>query len=138
MQNCSWMRNDPNDPNRHEGCAGFRRNPGLALDIIHEVGPGGSYIAHEHTYQHMREQSGTKLFDRRSREDWLTVTKGKSIQEKAYAAAIDILKNHRPAPLPKGAFENMEKIVTDLKKKSLQTTTPGQFDLPRQTRANRF
>lgn len=98
----------------------------LALDIIHDVGPGGSYIAHQHTYQHMREQSGTKLFDRRSREDWLTVTGGKSIQEKAYAAAIDILKNHRPMPLPEGAAEDMEKIVKNYEKE-LKTDKKSQF-----------
>lgn len=85
----------------------------LAVDVIHDVGPGGSYIDHQHTYQHMREQSGTKLFDRRSREDWLAATDGESIQEKAYAAAIDILNNHKPPPLPKGAAEDMERIVNE-------------------------
>ncbi len=88
----------------------------LAVDVIHEVGPGGSYIAHQHTYQHMREQSRAKLFDRRSREDWLTAAKGESIQEKAYAAAIDILQNHRPFPLPEGAAEDMVKITTEFEK----------------------
>jgi len=88
----------------------------LAVDVIHEVGPGGSYIAHQHTYQHMREQSRAELFDRRSREEWLTVTKGESIQEKAYAAAIDILQNHQPIPLPKGAADDMDKIITEFEK----------------------
>ncbi len=74
----------------------------------------------------MREQSGTKLFDRRSREDWLTVTGGKSIQKKAYAAAIDILKNHRPMPLPEGAAEDMEKTVKNYEKE-LKTDKKSQF-----------
>jgi len=89
----------------------------LALDVINEVGPGGSYIAHEHTYQHMKEQSQAKLFDRRSREDWMAATGGKTLQEQAYETAIDILKNHKPAPsLPDGASEEMENIVNEFQK----------------------
>jgi len=88
----------------------------LAMDVIHEVGPGGAYISHEHSLRSMRSQSQTKLFDRRSRGDWMEATEGKSIVEKAYETAIDILENHQPRPLPNGASKEMSKIVKEFEK----------------------
>ena len=88
----------------------------LAMDVIHEVGPGGAYITHEHSLRSMRSQSQTKLFDRRSRNDWMESTAGKSIVDKAYETAIDILGNHQPHPLLKGAAKEMRKIVNEFEK----------------------
>jgi len=88
----------------------------LAMDVIHEVGPGGAYIAHEHSLLSMRSQSQAKLFDRRSRSDWLEATEGKSIVARAYETAIDILENHHPHPLPDDAPKAMSKIVKEFEK----------------------
>lgn len=83
----------------------------LAMDVIHEVGPGGTYITHEHNLRTMRSQSYATLFDRRSRGDWMEATQGKSIRDRAYAKAIEILENHVPYPLPGNASESMAEIV---------------------------
>jgi trimethylamine--corrinoid protein Co-methyltransferase len=88
----------------------------LAMDVIHEVGHAGAYITHDHSLLSMRSQSRAKLFDRRSRTDWMEVTEGKSIVERAYQTAIDILQNHSPHPLPNGAPEKMSKIVKEFEK----------------------
>jgi trimethylamine--corrinoid protein Co-methyltransferase len=88
----------------------------LTMDVIHQVGPGGSYIANEHTYHSMKNQSQTKLFDRRSRERWLSVTKGESLVDRAYQSAIDILETHEPYPLPESAVETMQEIVEEFEK----------------------
>jgi trimethylamine---corrinoid protein Co-methyltransferase len=88
----------------------------LALDVINEVGPAGPYIAHKHTYQHMKEQSQPRLFDRRSREGWMTAKGGRTIQEEAYETAINILENHEPMSLPDGAAEEMERIVREFQR----------------------
>ena len=100
----------------------------LAMDVIHEVGPGGAYITHEHSLQTMRSQSQSKLFDRRPRPDWMEMTQGEAMQERAYEAAIEILQTHEPYPLPDGASKAMRKIVKEFekemevdKKKSPQT-----------------
>ena len=85
----------------------------LSMDVIHEVGPGGAYITHEHSLRSMRSQSRANLFDRRSREDWMERTQGKSICERAYEYAVDILENHEPYPLPDGASTDMQEIVSD-------------------------
>ena len=83
----------------------------LAMDVIHEVGPGGTYITHEHNLRTMRSQSRASLFDRHSRDDWMEATQGKSVPERAYEKAIDILENHKPYPLPAHASETMKEIV---------------------------
>jgi len=88
----------------------------LAMDVIHEVGHGGAYITHEHSLRSMRSQSQTKLFDRRSRNDWMEVTQGKSMPERAYETAIEILQNHQPSPLPPGASEAMNEIIKEFEK----------------------
>ena len=85
----------------------------LAMDVIHEVGPGGAYITHDHSLQAMRSQSQSKLLDRRSRSDWMELTQGEYIQEQAYRAAIDVLNNHQPPELHQGAAETMREIVKE-------------------------
>ena len=88
----------------------------LSIDVIHEVGPGGAYIAHDHSLHSMRSQSQSKLFDRRSRHDWQEMTGGRSMRERAYEMAIHILENHRPMPLVPGAAESMRDIVLEFEK----------------------
>ncbi len=88
----------------------------LAMDVIHEVGPGGAYISHEHSLRTMKSQSQSKLFDRRSRSDWMELTRGEAMRKRAYQAAIDILQNYKPPPLPEGAFEAMREIVNEFEK----------------------
>jgi trimethylamine---corrinoid protein Co-methyltransferase len=85
----------------------------LAADLIQEVGPGGDYISHKHTYQHMREISQSKLFDRRSREVWLKSTNGKDINLAAYDEAKRIIKTHQPLPLPNGADKKIESKMAE-------------------------
>ena len=88
----------------------------LAMDVIHEVGPGGAYISHEHSLLTMKSQSQSKLFDRRSRTDWMELTQGKALRERAYQAAIEILQNHQPPSLPKGASKTIKKIAMEFEK----------------------
>ena len=88
----------------------------LAMDVIHEVGPGGAYISHEHSLRSMRSQSRSKLFDRRSRADWMEITEGAAMDERAYEVAIGIIQNHEPYPLPEGAPATMDEIVKEFEK----------------------
>lgn len=85
----------------------------LAFDVIHEVGPGGAYISHDHTFKSTRSQSQAELFDRRSRGNWLKKTQGEAIIERAYAAAATIIAEHQPLPLPDGAAETLKEMVSE-------------------------
>ncbi len=70
----------------------------MALDVIAEVGPGGEFLTHDHTLQHMRERSQVTLFDRRSREAWSNL-ESPDIVERAYARARHLLATHEPPPV---------------------------------------
>jgi len=88
----------------------------LAFDVIHEVGPGGAYISHDHSFNFMNSQSRAELFDRRTRDDWMKKTRGEAMRERAYEAAANILENHKPYPLPDGAAEILREIVIEFDK----------------------
>ncbi len=85
----------------------------IAIDVIKEVGPGGEFMSHSHTFNHMKSMSQSQLFDRRNRNAWMEKTGGKDLTERAYEKAKNILKNHKPAPLPEGASKTMRTIVEE-------------------------
>ncbi len=88
----------------------------LAFDIIHEVGPGGAYISHDHTFNSMRSQSRSELFDRRSRGNWMKKTGGEAVIARAYAAAEKIIEEHQPHPLPDGTGKILREMVIEFDK----------------------
>lgn len=85
----------------------------IALDVMQEVGPGGEYMTHMHTFQHMKGLSQSQLFDRRNRAAWLESSGGKDLTERAYEAAKKVLETHKPVPLRQGAAEAMKSIIDD-------------------------
>ncbi|MDQ7096110.1 trimethylamine methyltransferase family protein [Desulfosporosinus sp. PR] len=85
----------------------------LALDIIKEVGPGGEFMTHPHTFKHMREMSIANLFDRRNREVWLEMTGGQEVTERAYAEAERIIKEHKAVPVSEAALRAMDGIIKE-------------------------
>ena len=88
----------------------------LAFDVIHEVGPGGAYISHDHTFESMRSQSRAELFDRRNRGKWMERTRGDAMSERAYEAALKIIAEHKPHPLPEGAAGILREMVIEFER----------------------
>ena len=83
----------------------------LAVDVIHEVGPFGDFISHEHTRKHMRTlQSQPRLIDRRRRDFWQQLG-GTDLAERSREEAKHILKTHQPDPLPQGVVTALRSIV---------------------------
>ncbi|WP_457552751.1 [trimethylamine--corrinoid protein] Co-methyltransferase [Desulfobacula sp.] len=85
----------------------------MVLDLIHEIGPGGSYLIHDHTFRHTRSQSQAVVFDRKTRTQWNQSTKGRDIVERAYEKAKTILKNHTPFALRPGAKETINDLLEE-------------------------
>ena len=83
----------------------------MALDLIDQVGPGGEYMTQKHTFNHMREMSSGKLFNRLNRDAWEKKMAGNPIEEQAYAQAKQILDSHEPMPLPEGAEEKINAVI---------------------------
>lgn len=85
----------------------------MALEVVRDVGPGGEFISHQHTYQNFRELSKTELIDRHNRDGWMAAG-GKDIVERSYEKAIDILENYQnPSPLPENIQKQLKEIVKE-------------------------
>lgn len=88
----------------------------MAVGIIKEIGPGGEFVSHQHTYENFKkEQSHSKLFDRSMRETW--VLDGETnLTDRAYEEANAILANHIPMPLDESIMQTIRSIVEDAEK----------------------
>jgi trimethylamine--corrinoid protein Co-methyltransferase len=82
----------------------------LALDAIHEVGPGGDYLGVDHTARHFREVWYPRLLDRRGYHAWTEAGKPTAV-----ATARDIARatidDHRPDPLPEDTLAELHAIL---------------------------
>jgi trimethylamine--corrinoid protein Co-methyltransferase len=73
----------------------------LALEVIHQVGPGGDFLAEDHTAKHFREYWQPHLFSRQRIDDWMETGK-KRLGDRLRDKTISIVESHRPEPLPSG------------------------------------
>jgi trimethylamine--corrinoid protein Co-methyltransferase len=72
----------------------------LAQEVIEKVGPGGNFLAEDHTARHLRSEFYfPTLSDRESREDWVAAG-AKTARERAREKARQILQTHQPARWP--------------------------------------
>ncbi len=85
----------------------------IDLNIINEVGPGGEFISHHSTLQGMHKLSQARLFDRQTRDVWLSEHDGRDLTDRAYEEALKILDSHKPAPLPDGVADAVREIIED-------------------------
>lgn len=84
----------------------------IAFDVIKDVGHGGEFITHPHTFKNMRKQSQGDLFDRKSRDGWIA-DGSKDVVEKAYARAAHIIDNHKVEALPEDIQAQLNTIFED-------------------------
>lgn len=96
----------------HRLMDGFEINTeNLALDLIHKIGPGGSYVETQHTLEHFREVWYPNLFDRYNYQAWKDAG-APSVQEKARQTARVAIRDHRPHPLPEEKLAALQEIIT--------------------------
>jgi len=82
----------------------------LALDILKEVGPGGEFLSHDHTYDHWKEWFRPTIIDRSNHETW-TETGSKNYNDRLELETDRILETHEPEPLDGNVVQEMKKIV---------------------------
>jgi trimethylamine--corrinoid protein Co-methyltransferase len=82
----------------------------LALDVIHEVGPGGDFLGSPHTRRHFKESWYPRLFDKRTHEAWLDEG-GLTAEERARELVREAVAGHEPASLASATVEELEAIV---------------------------
>ncbi|UCC88113.1 MAG: trimethylamine methyltransferase family protein [Anaerolineales bacterium] len=82
----------------------------LALDLIDEIGPDGSFLESEHTLRHVREEWRPKLIDRRSYQRWFE-RGATTLQERANQKVLQILETHHPEPFPEDVVAAVQAVV---------------------------
>ncbi|MBN1555707.1 MAG: trimethylamine methyltransferase family protein [Phycisphaerae bacterium] len=91
----------------------------LGLDVIDEVGPGGTFIDRMHTAEHFRKELWfPKLLDRSFFQAWQDAGGG-SMEDRCRRKKEDILANHTVEPLPADVDKTLEKIVNAARKETI-------------------
>jgi trimethylamine--corrinoid protein Co-methyltransferase len=91
--------------------AGVRLDAGaIAMDAIHRVGPGGNFLADEHTLAHFRELWQPTLFDRRRADDW-RASGSQRLGDRLREKTMTIIEGHQPPSLPDPVREKIEYIL---------------------------
>lgn len=84
----------------------------LAIDPIKEIGSGGDFLMHPHTFKYMRQQSKPELIDRKMRGSWEKAG-ATTAYERAMTKVRHILETHRPEPLPDDVVAAIRAIVEE-------------------------
>lgn len=86
----------------------------LAVDVIREVGPGGNFLAHDHTLRHFRNASFfPRLTSRRKYEAWRDEG-AKDMRQRANERAREILASHHPEYIDAAMKAELEKMAVAL------------------------
>jgi trimethylamine--corrinoid protein Co-methyltransferase len=82
----------------------------LAVDVIHKVGPDGSYLTEDHTLAHLRDDWLPVLSDRQIYENWLA-DGGTSMGERVRERLFRILADHHPTVVPAPVAQRVRAIT---------------------------
>lgn len=83
----------------------------MGIDVIEEVGPGGSFLPTEHTADHFRDELWfPELSDRRYYEAWRR-DDAMDTERRCAARRDYILKHHRAAPLAEDLSRELKRIL---------------------------
>lgn len=82
----------------------------LALDVLNEVGPGGEFVSHDHTFNHWKEWYRPTFIDRSNYETWVTTGK-KTFNDRIEEQVDHILETYEAEPLDENVLKEMKKII---------------------------
>jgi trimethylamine--corrinoid protein Co-methyltransferase len=82
----------------------------LALDVIEQVGPGGEFVTHPHTFDHFRDVWYPQLLFRAGADAWVT-SEQETFEQRVTARARELMEQHEPAPLSEYVVEAIQAIV---------------------------
>ena len=87
----------------------------LAVDLIKNAGPGGSFFDNKHTTRHLRsELFFPKVADRQpTREEWLAKG-GKGARERARDIVRKVLETHEPVRLPPDVDKQIRESIPSI------------------------
>jgi len=83
----------------------------MGVDLIKKVGIGGDFLTQRHSLKYvLQEQSQPRILDRRMRGAW-EKRGSKDLLQVANERARELLRTHKPLPLPEGVEEEIKRIV---------------------------
>jgi trimethylamine--corrinoid protein Co-methyltransferase len=82
----------------------------LALEAIHRIGPGGDYLADDHTLAHFREFWQPELFDRQRLDEWRSAG-ARRMADRVHQKTLDLMASHTPEPLPANVEAELDRIA---------------------------
>jgi trimethylamine--corrinoid protein Co-methyltransferase len=82
----------------------------LALDLVAQYRDEGPWLESDHTRRHYRDRWYPRVFERGNYDSWL-VRGGHTLAERAAARVEQILREHRPEPLPADVRARLRAIV---------------------------
>jgi trimethylamine--corrinoid protein Co-methyltransferase len=82
----------------------------LALNVIHEVGPGGQFINHDHTFAHWRELWLPQIFNRQRLDAWERCG-GRDVETSLREKTISLMDEHRVEALADSVESEVETIL---------------------------
>jgi trimethylamine--corrinoid protein Co-methyltransferase len=83
---------------------------GLALDVVHELGPSGDYLSHRHTLAHCRDGCYPRLVDMLTYPRWLEQG-GLDMAQRAARLVDQLLDEHQVEPLPPDIRRDVHAVV---------------------------
>jgi trimethylamine--corrinoid protein Co-methyltransferase len=82
----------------------------LAVDVIDKVGPGGNFVAEDHTDKHFKEVEWfPKLMDRQNLSNWV-LSGSKPMRQRVNERVKEILSTHKVEPLSEEVEKTIEKV----------------------------
>ncbi len=95
----------------------------LAVDQIHNVGPGGHYLYEEHTMKYFREHWMPTLMDRNSYEDWQEQG-SKTMKQRVIEKTRDLIENYEGPinKVPAKANEEIENILKEAEERQKKSS----------------
>ncbi|MEJ2244936.1 MAG: trimethylamine methyltransferase family protein [Acidobacteriota bacterium] len=82
----------------------------LALDLIEKVGPGGSYLAEDHTLNHFRSFWVPEILDRSMGTKPGAAGSALHSEDRLREKTLKIIESHTPKPLEEGLLSEIKKM----------------------------
>jgi trimethylamine--corrinoid protein Co-methyltransferase len=84
----------------------------LALDLIDQIGPGGDFLAADHTFEGFRDFWQPQLFSRKRVEDWIQ-DGSQSLGDRLREKTVTIIEEHQPEILPSDVQMKIKQILAN-------------------------
>lgn len=89
----------------------------LAENVIVDVGPGGNFLAEEHTFEFFREEIWSPTLLNRENYDAWQQGGSKPLEERARERMLHLMDTHTPKPLTEEVLKKLDALVADIEDK---------------------